>query len=97
MTMQIPLAAIPNQTLSIRLGDQSCRINLRQCSTGLYLDLLVNDAPIVQGVICRNLVKLVREPYLGFVGDLYFLDTQGASDPAYDGLARRFMLLWTGG
>ena len=33
-------------------------------------------------------------PYLGFVGDLMFADTQGASDSSYDGLGTRYLLVY---
>jgi hypothetical protein len=37
---------------------------------------------------------MVRETYLGFIGDLSFTDTQGTSDPVYTGLGSRFVLLY---
>lgn len=95
MILQIPLIATPSQTLRVTLGAQSCQIDVFQKSTGLYLNLYVVDAPIVLGVLCLHNVRLVREAYLGFAGDLYFLDTQGTSDPDYTGLGGRFVLLWT--
>src|SRR5574337_2084133 len=90
----IPLKAVPSQKLNVTLGGQYCTINLYTLATGLFLDLLVNDAPILQGVRCLNNDRIVREPYLGFVGDLGFSDTQGASDPVYTGLGSRYQLLY---
>jgi len=29
---------------------------------------------------------------LGFLGDLFFFDTQGSNDPTYTGLADRYLL-----
>ena len=91
---QIPLNATPSQKLNITLGGQYCTIQLRTLSTGLFLDLLVNDLPIVQCVQCVNQSLIVREAYLGFIGDLAFKDTQGDSDPDYTGLDGRFILLY---
>lgn len=95
MTQQsIPIQPVPAQTVSVTLGSQPCAITIYQKSTGLFLDLAVNDAPIVTGVLCHNLVKIVRDAYLGFTGDLAFLDTQGTDDPTYDGLGGRYLLLY---
>ncbi len=90
----IPLSATPAQTLDIILGDQSCKVNVYEKSTGLFLDLIVSESPVVVGVICRDLVRLVRYAYLGFSGDLAFFDTQGANDPTSDGLGARYQLAY---
>lgn len=90
----IPIKATPNQTFKVVLAGQYCRINLYTLSTGLYLDLLVDNAPIITGRLCLNSVLLVRQAYLGFIGDLIFNDTQGASDPDYAGLGSRYRLLY---
>lgn len=90
----IPLVATPSQRLNVQLGDQSCRLAIRQRRTGLFVDLYEQDKPVVLGVKALNLTKLVRGAYLGFTGDLFFVDTQGADDPVYSGLAGRFLLVW---
>lgn len=90
----IPLVVAPSQTLNVQLGDQPCRINVRQRRTGLFVDLFVQDRPVFAGVKALDRNKLVRDDYLDFTGDLYFVDTQGANDPSYDGLASRYLLLW---
>lgn len=90
----IPLIATPSQTLNVQLDAQSCRINVRQRRTGLFVDLFVQDAPIFQGVKALDRNRLVRDAYLDFTGDLFFVDTQGNDDPDYSGLASRFLLVW---
>lgn len=90
----IPLQATPNQTLTVVLGNQNCRINVYQKFFGLYLDLAVGDTPILLGVICRNANRIVRYTYLGFVGDLAVFDTQGSNDPDYTGLGSRYQLVY---
>lgn len=56
------------------------------------MDLTVNGNPILQGVPCLYANKSVRYKYLGFRGDLFFLDNEGQSDPKWNGLADRFPL-----
>lgn len=47
----------------------------------VFLDLYLNDALILGGVICRNEARIVRNAYFGFAGDLSFIDTRGDADP----------------
>jgi hypothetical protein len=90
----IPLTAKPNQTVDVVLNSQSCTINLYQKGERLFLDLLVGGSAVLLGQICRDRCLIVRLAYLGFVGDLGFIDTQGASDPVYSGLNDRWQLLY---
>ena len=92
----VPLQPVASQTLSVALNNQACQVNLYVLGSApfehLYLDLLVSDSLIIGGVICQNLNPIVRDAYLGFVGDLMFQDTQGADDPVYTGLGSRWIL-----
>lgn len=90
----IPLLPVPSQTLTVSLSDQTCQIDIYQKQNGLFCNLYVNNALIIGGVICENLNRIVRSLYLGFVGDLCFNDTQGASDPFYTGLGSRFQFIY---
>lgn len=91
----IPLQPVANQTLTAVLGNQNCRINVYQKFFGLYLDLSIGtDPPIVVGTICQNANPIVRYPYLGFIGDLVFFDTQGSDDPVYTGLGSRWQFVY---
>lgn len=90
----IPISAMPSQSLQTTLGGQNCKINIYTLSTGLFLDLFVNNSPILTGIICRDRLKLIRLAYLGFIGDLSFVDTQGTDDPVYTGLGSRFLLMY---
>jgi len=90
----VPLSQVPSQTLKTTLDDQNCTIKVYTLSTGLYMDLSVDGSPILTGALCLNKVRIVREAYLGFVGDLAFMDTQGSADPVYTGLGSRFVLLY---
>lgn len=89
---EIPLQAVPSQRLSVVLAAQNCQIAVYQKSTGMYLDLAINDMSIVSTRLCRDRVRLVRQEYLGFVGDLVLMDTQGREDPRYEGLGVRWRL-----
>lgn len=92
--LQIPLAVVPFQTLTVQLGDQSCLLNVRQRRTGLFVDLYLFDRAVFEGVKALDRNRLVRDAYLDFVGDLYFVDTQGTGDPDYTGLGDRFLFMW---
>lgn len=94
MIQVIPITAAASQSFTIQLGSQNCAINIYQKSTGLYFDLAINNNPCVNTVLCLNLVGLVREVYYGFSGQLCFVDTQGTSDPTYDGLGARYQLVY---
>lgn len=90
----IPLTAVPSQTFSVQLNDQQCDIALYQKSTGLFMDLVVNQVMIAQTELCLNKVYMVRYTYLGFIGNFAFIDTQGGDAPYYDGLGTRFLLTY---
>lgn len=90
----VPLQAIPNQTLTVDLDGQLSQINVYQTMFGLFVDLYVNNALIIGGVIAENLNRIVISAYLGFIGDLIFLDNQGTSDPIYNGLGTRYSLIY---
>jgi hypothetical protein len=93
----VSLQAVPRQTVQVQLEGQPCTIEVAQFTFGLFLTLLANNALIVASVPCQNANRIVRGLYLGFVGDLCFLDTQGSEDPNYKGLGgagARFQLLY---
>jgi hypothetical protein len=90
----VPLQPVPNQTLQVVLANQSCQIVVYQTPNGIFMDVSVNDTPVVAGIICQNLNRIVRGLYLGFVGDFCFFDTQGEVDPEYSGLGSRYILFY---
>lgn len=47
----------------------------------VFLDLQVNDSPVIGGVLCLHDTRIVRDAYLGFVGDLAVIDTVGSASP----------------
>lgn len=90
----VPTQAVANQQLQVQLGAQACTLVIYQYAYGLFMDVYVGANLIIAGVICENLNKIVRDAYLGFVGDFCFFDTEGTSDPVYTGLGSRFLLLY---
>jgi hypothetical protein len=99
----VPLTAVPSQSLTVLLNGQTCAINVYQKSTGLFFDLSVQGvtnpltgmSQLVTAMLCLNGVGLVREAYLGFIGQLVFVDTQGDTDPYYTGLGSRYILTYS--
>ncbi|KOY61208.1 MULTISPECIES: phage baseplate plug family protein [Photorhabdus] len=92
--IEIALRAVKAQEFTVTLNEQSCMIRLNQRSTGLYMDLTVNDKPVLQGVVCLNCNKIVRYSYLRFSGELFFADLNGSSDPHWEGLGQRYKLYY---
>lgn len=91
----VPLQPVPSQTLTVPLANQVCTIDVYTKSTGLYLNLSVNNVLIIGGVICQNLNRIVRDLYLGFIGDLVFIDNTGnGNDPVYTGLGTTYSLAY---
>lgn len=92
--LEIPIAAVPSQTLSVLLAGQNCQLSIRHKTTGIYLDLSVDNTPITLSSLCLDRVRLVRRPYRGFKGDLAFVDTQGVLDPQFSGFGDRWRLVY---
>lgn len=90
----IPLKPLPNQTLTIGLAGQTVKLRVYQKFYGLFVDVYVNDVLIIGGVLALNQNKIIRDSYLGFIGDLGFIDNQGNNDPVYTGLGSRFTFVY---
>ncbi len=92
--MTIPLQPKPSQSFRATLNGQVCSFRIYTLSTGLYLDLDVLNVPILQAQLCVDRAYLVRDVYLGFIGDLAFVDTQTETDPVYTGLGTQYQLIY---
>lgn len=90
----VPTQALPNQTLQVQLGGQPCTIDIMQYACGLFVNLYIAGELIIGGVIALNLTRIVRNSYLGFIGDIGFVDTEGETDPVYTGLGTRYQLIY---
>lgn len=97
MIYSIPLQPVPAQRLTCNLSGVGCSFWLRQLSTGLYIDVTVNDQAAIMGAICLNEVDIIRNPISPLPGKLYFVDTQGTDAPYYDSLGSRFILQYDDG
>lgn len=96
MSTEIPLSAVPSQTLGIVLGGQNCSIALLQRNDTLLLSLVSDGTKILTSKACRTDIRLLLStPYLRFIGDLVFVDTQSRGEqPSYEGLGTRWVLLY---
>lgn len=83
-----------SQSISVSLDGQQCVIRMIQRESFIYMDFTVNGNPIMQGVPCLYGNKMVGYSYLGFKGDLVFLDSDGQQDPHWDGLGKRHILYY---
>lgn len=90
----VPLQPIPAQTVNVNLANQNTQIEVYQTDFGMFMDVAVNNSPIINSVLCENLNRIVRDAYLGFAGDFCFIDNQGSEDPVYTGLGSRFSLAY---
>jgi hypothetical protein len=60
----------------------------------MYCDLAINGNPVWYGRLCLNLNGLNWYRYMGFYGQLLFVDTQESSDPDYTELGTRYVLVY---
>jgi len=90
----VPLQPIPSQLTKVVLGGQNVQIFIYQKDQGVFVDINSDGVDVVVGVIARDAVPLVCREYAGFIGNLLFVDTQGSSDPSYNGLGSRFSLVY---
>jgi hypothetical protein len=90
----IPLQPVPTQATKVVLGGQNVQLLIYQKPQGVFVDINADGVEIVVGIIARDAVPLMCRDYMGFIGNLLFIDTQGNSDPTYDGLGSRFSLVY---
>lgn len=60
----------------------------------LYMDLNVNGTQLFQCQPCFGQFLVRPDDYLGFDGAFMFVDTQGWTDPTWEGLGTRYLLLY---
>lgn len=91
----VPLQPVPSQTVNCVLGNQNCYLTFRQLASGLFMNVAVGSIEIVGLVLCENLNRIVRDVYLGFLGDFAFYDQLGTGfDPYFTGLGDQFQLYY---
>lgn len=90
----ITLQPSKSQIVNVILNSQNCKLKIHQRSTSLYMDIYINDRAVALGVLCLNCNFIVRYKYLGFSGDLVFVDTLGSSNPEWSGIGERYKLYY---
>lgn len=93
-TLRIPIKAAPAQTLDTVLNGQYVSISLQSRNGRMYASVWLDKTTVVLERVCLDGVPLVNEAYRGMVGDLYFIDTLGSSDPTWELLGTRFVLIY---
>jgi hypothetical protein len=93
--LTIPLAPVPSQTLAVILAGQNCALSVYTETTGILMDIAVNNANIATTRVLEDGARVLRDlQYAGFVGDFIMVDTQGELDPDYTGLGTRWVLVY---
>lgn len=88
----IPIGPYPNQNLTVLLSEQKCQIDIKQKSTGVFVNVTIDDMLMIQGQIALDRVPILFADYRGFVGTLQFEDNQGIDNPDYLGFGDRWTL-----
>lgn len=91
---QIPLAPIPSQKFTVTLADQACSILVQAKAEGVFFDMVANGTQVASTTLALNAVQLLACGYTAFPGQIIFLDTQGNSDPEWQGFGSRYLLLY---
>lgn len=88
MQYEVPLNTVPNQFLSTTLNGVTWKITLEtRLQNKLYISLSNNsNDSILYNRICLN------RTHVGF--GFVFVDIEGNSDPTYDLLGTRYLLIW---
>jgi hypothetical protein len=91
---QISITPLPAQTFNAVLDGQYCTISLYWRQVRLYLDLSVGTNIVCRGALCLAGSDIVQSPSPFFRGQLYFYDREGNEPPHWQGLNRRWLLLY---
>lgn len=94
MTVSIPLTQTPSQVVSVNLNGQNCVISVYTKGQNTFCDLVSGGVTLLTTVLCHDRDRIVRYSYLGFSGDLSFVDVQGRTDPYYTGFGTRYFLAY---
>jgi hypothetical protein len=90
----VPLQPIPSQLSKLVLGGQNCQLTVYQKPQGLFVDIVADDISVSVGTVARDTAMLISRDYVGFAGNLFFIDTQGDEDPHYTGFGSRYSLVY---
>lgn len=95
MMQTIPLQPVPNQSLSLVLGERNVALTVRTLGGRTYIDVTCEGIPLCRGLLCQDRVLLsARAAYLGFPElGLFFADLRGTAAPDWREFGTRFLLL----
>ena len=97
MILQIQLANIPNQSVSVDIEGKHLVFEFVTRGGQLYANsIAVEDEVIVRGIACLNKNNIIGLVNSGLSGKLYFLDTEGSESPNYTGFNTRWIFLYEG-
>lgn len=92
--IQINISALPWQEFSVVLDGQNCVISLRQVADHMYCNLTCEEVEIFKGrKVCVG-TDINTYPSPNFKGKLRMIDTLDNSDPQYEGLNDRWILVY---
>lgn len=95
MPQIIQLRPVASQIINVLLNQQQTTLNVYQKLTNVFVDVYSNNALIIAGVVALNANVIVRNTYLGYLGDFAFYDTFGTvTDPQYTGLGTQYILAY---
>lgn len=92
--MEIPLSAVPFQTVNAVVNGQNYQIAVRQNGAFVYTSLLVDGETVTNNVQAVAHGRLI--PFAQTIAQtmLYWLDTQGCDRPQYQGLGERWKIIF---
>lgn len=73
---QIPLQAVPNQSLSFTLDDNRWQITVKQAVTSMIMDISINDVVVISGVRIPGDDFIIPYRYIGVRQGNLMLTTQ---------------------
>ena len=90
----IPVQATANQEFACVLDNERAQIRLMTTDYGLFADVTYNGASVASGRLCEDRTDLNPDRYRGLPQWLGFVDTQGGSDPHFEGFGSRYFLIY---
>jgi hypothetical protein len=91
----IPIQPVPSQQVLCVLDGQNCQISIYLRGTKIFVDLNSDGVNRCLACLAHNAVALDScNSWDGFLGNLYFIDTQGLDDPEYKGFNTRWYLVY---
>ena len=92
--IKLNLMNVPSQDTTFSINGNKVGVKLLTRGSYLYCSISINDEARLNGIICHNKTNIIQYPIKELQGSLYFEDTQGDSDPIYDGLNDRWILIY---